>query len=166
MYGKFTKCPNFTSCLPENIIFLDFLGVVGEGNPLAPSPTPMAGPQAPHQLNPALLWPLKWRSHISLNFSSDSAVTHRLSSPVLIFRALWVCTCLSPNSITPTSPSHVMEKFGFQTTATCRDRLKNSRDKSATSPFASGRRGNRLRPWTSRGSRHSGIWALYVHCLV
>ena len=30
-----------------------FGGVVGEGNPL-PSPTPMAGPQAPHQLNPAL----------------------------------------------------------------------------------------------------------------
>jgi len=29
-----------------------FLGVVGEGNPT--SPTPMAGPQAPHQLNPAL----------------------------------------------------------------------------------------------------------------
>jgi len=28
---------------------------VGEGNPLLPSPTPMAGPQAPHQLNPALI---------------------------------------------------------------------------------------------------------------
>jgi len=32
---------------------------------------------------------------------------------------------------------------GFQTIATCRDGLKNSRDKSATSPFASRKQGNR-----------------------
>ena len=29
-------------------------GVVGRATPLLPSPTPMAGSQAPHQLNPAL----------------------------------------------------------------------------------------------------------------
>ena len=74
--------------------------------------------------------------------------------------------------------------WGFQTIATCRDGLKNSRDKSATSLFASGKRGNRrVRDKTresatwrtnqrgrhgfvadlsrrSRRSRHSGIWAL------
>ena len=36
MYGKFTKCPNFTSCLPEKNIFLDFLGCIWGGQPLAP----------------------------------------------------------------------------------------------------------------------------------
>jgi len=66
---------------------------------------------------------------------------------------------------------------GFQTTATCRD---GSREKSATSPFVAGKaeigdvrdktRGSRRRRGqmngdvtglsrTSRGSRHSGIWA-------
>jgi len=90
---------------------------------------------------------------------------------------------------------HVMGMFrGFQTIATCRDGLKNSRDKSATSPFVSGRRGNRRRPRqvtgksatsrtdqrgrhgfvtdlsrTSRGNRHNGIWAYMAggraHCL-
>ena len=72
---------------------------------------------------------------------------------------------------------------GFRTIVTYQDGLKNSRDKSATSPFASGERGNRRRPRqdteksatsrtnqrgrhgfvadvTSRRSRHSGIWAL------
>ena len=55
MYEELTKCPNFTLFARKNI-FRDFGGVVGEENPLAPpSPTPMAGPQAPHQLNPALI---------------------------------------------------------------------------------------------------------------
>jgi len=55
----------------------------------------------------------------------------------------------------------------------CRDGLKNSRDKSATSPFASWKRESRRRcgqingdamalSWTSRGSQHSGTWA-YLH---
>ena len=45
----------YTIRLPEENIFRDFFGgVVVEGNPLHPSPTPMVGPQAPHQLNPAL----------------------------------------------------------------------------------------------------------------
>jgi len=48
---------------------------------------------------------------------------------------------LSPNSIMPT----------FQTIATCRDGFKNSRDKSATSPFASGKRGNQRRPRQDTG---------------
>ena len=51
------KMPEFYLMFAEKNIFRFFLegGVVGEGNTLAPpSPTPMAGPQAPHQLNPAL----------------------------------------------------------------------------------------------------------------
>ena len=40
-------------------------------------------------------------------------------------------------------PGSLGEVSGFQTIATCRDGLKNSRDKSATSPFASGKRGSR-----------------------
>jgi len=59
MYEKLTKCwnstrylpeicPNFTLRLPEEKYFSGFL-LEGGGNPL-----PGAGPQAPHQLNPAL----------------------------------------------------------------------------------------------------------------
>ena len=50
------KMPEFYIVFARKNIFPDFFlgGVVGEGNPLLPSPTPMAGPQAPHQLNPAL----------------------------------------------------------------------------------------------------------------
>ena len=59
---------------------------------------------------------------------------------------------------------------GFQTIATCRDGFKNFRYKSATSRFASRKRGSQRRRgqinWevaglsrTSRGSRHNGIWA-------
>ena len=68
MYKKINKmpeqilhdiCPESARILryvcPKNI-FRDFWGVVGDGNPIAPpSPMPMAGPQAPHQLNPALV---------------------------------------------------------------------------------------------------------------
>ena len=43
------------------------------------------------------------------------------------------------------------EVSGFQTIATCRDGLKNSRDKSATSPFASWKRENRRRPRQDTG---------------
>jgi len=77
---------------------------------------------------------------------------------------------LSPNSITPTSEKvgnlslesrrhgscygEVIGMFRrFQTIATCRDGLKNSRDKSTTSPFASEKRGNRRRPRQDTGSR-------------
>ena len=59
---KLTKFPNFTRHLPKNARILHclnekyFLGFFffGGGDSLPPSPTPMAGPQAPHQLNPAL----------------------------------------------------------------------------------------------------------------
>ena len=47
------KMPEFYIVCPKKY-FPEFWGIVGEGNPPAPSPTHMAGPQAPHQLNPAL----------------------------------------------------------------------------------------------------------------
>jgi len=65
--------------------------------------------------------------------------------------------------------------FDFRTIARCRDCLKNPRDKSAISPFASGKRRSRRRrgqingdvTGVSRtcrgrheGSWHNGIWAL------
>jgi len=96
--------------------------------------------------------------------------------------------------VTGKSPTWIMLRgsrsrnvSGSQTIATCRDGLKSPRDKSATSPFASGKRGDRRRvrdkcdtgksaksranqrgchgfvadlSRTSPGSRHSGIWAL------
>ena len=107
-----------------------------------------------------------------------------------IIRLNDVGSYLSPNSIRPTSPklSHDArhgEVSGFQTIATRQDGLKNFCDKSATSPFASRKRGNRRRPRqdtgksatsqtnqqerhgfvadlsrTSRGSRHNGISTL------
>jgi len=43
------------------------------------------------------------------------------------------------------------EVWWFQTIATCRDGLTNSRDKSATSPFASRKRGNQRRPRQDTG---------------
>ena len=55
LYTKFArKCPNFTLCLTKKYFSGIFFFLGGEGNPFPPSPTPMAGPQTPHQLNPAL----------------------------------------------------------------------------------------------------------------
>ena len=48
------KMPNFTYCLPEKKFFRDFFSGWG-ATPSPSSPTPMAGPQASHQLNPALI---------------------------------------------------------------------------------------------------------------
>ena len=52
------KCPNFYN-FPKKIQgFISFFFGGGEGGrgqpPCPPSPTPMTGPQASHQLNPAL----------------------------------------------------------------------------------------------------------------
>jgi len=50
------KCQNITLCLPENIIKdFFFLGGGVAATPLPPLYMFMAGPQASHQLNPALL---------------------------------------------------------------------------------------------------------------
>jgi len=58
-----------------------------------------------------------------------------------------------------TDMDHVMGKslLGFQTIATCRDGLKNSCDKLATSLFASEKQGKSATSRTNQ--RHDGLWA-------
>ena len=74
------KCPNFTLCFPEKIfsgIFFFGGGLWGRATPLLPSPTPMAGPQAPHQLNPALM------------LSDVRSIQHNNTTPLVRMLFFW-----------------------------------------------------------------------------
>jgi len=60
IHDIYPKMPEFyiRPMFDRKIFFRDFfVKGGGQGNAPLPSPTPMAGPQAPHQLNPALLLP-------------------------------------------------------------------------------------------------------------
>ena len=58
--------PKFYIMFAWRKYFRDFWGCSGGGQPsCTPSPTPMAGPQAPHQLNPAL-WPYNTIRHMAI----------------------------------------------------------------------------------------------------
>ena len=82
------KCPNFTLGLyvwRKNIFPGFFLWGRGHGNAPLPSPTPMAGPQAPHRLNPALYGALSPDS-TSLGAPALRASAHRSGPSVLLHR--------------------------------------------------------------------------------
>ena len=94
----------------------------GQGNAPLPSPTPMAGPQAPHQLNPALsnltyrcTWTIsrKWTNKISENGRGLSHVTlikfgtpsnispkrEKLQTSNLTYRYMWTISPKWTNKI-------------------------------------------------------------------